>query len=426
MENAFKLVTEMTPKGDQPVAIEELIAGLERKEEHQVLLGATGTGKTFTIANVIARMGWPTLVMAPNKTLAAQLYGEFKALFPNNAVEYFVSYYDYYQPEAFVASSNTYIEKDATINDEIDRLRHSATKSLLTRDDVIIVASVSCIYGIGSAEAYGGLLIALVTGERVDRDALLRKLVEIQYTRNDYDFHRGTFRVRGDVVEIFPVAEESLAIRISFWGDEVEGLAEIDPMRGRLVQKLDKVTIFPASHYVTFEDQRAEAISNIRDELRDRLIHLRDDGRLLEAQRLEDRTMYDLEMLEEIGYTTGIENYSRHLTGRDPGSPPPTLIDYLPKPFLCVLDESHVTVPQIGGMYRGDRSRKENLVEHGFRLPSAMDNRPLRFNEWEERVQNVLHVSATPGNWEMEKTSGVFVEQVVRPTGLLDPVIEIR
>ena len=422
----FQLVTDMTPLGDQPNAIRVLTAGLEGSEEHQVLLGVTGSGKTFTVANVIAEVGWPTLVMAPNKTLAAQLYSEFKDLFPHNAVEYFVSYYDYYQPEAFVPSTNTYIEKDATINDEIDRLRHSATRSLLSRNDVIIVASVSCIYGIGSAEAYVGLLAQAAVGQQLDRDAFLRQLVEIQYARNDMDFHRGTFRVRGDVVEVFPVSEDDRALRISFFGDEVEEIAEIDPLRGRVLGRLDKVAVFPASHYVTFEQDRTQAIGTIRTELGERLRLLREEDRLLEAQRLEERTSYDLEMLEEMGHCSGIENYSRHLTGRDPDDPPPTLIDYFPRPFLCVVDESHVTIPQIGGMFRGDRSRKLNLVEHGFRLPSALDNRPLRFSEWLERVEHCLHISATPGDWELEQTAGVIVEQVVRPTGLLDPRVEIR
>ncbi|MEC8022908.1 MAG: excinuclease ABC subunit UvrB [Myxococcota bacterium] len=423
---AFELVTTMTPRGDQPAAISALLNGLEAEEPHQVLLGVTGSGKTFTMANVISKLGWPTLVMAPNKTLAAQLYAEMKELFPNNAVEYFVSYYDYYQPEAYVPTTNTYIEKDAIINDEIDRLRHSATRSLLTRKDVIIVASVSCIYGIGSAEAYYGLLVDLHVGQEIDRDKVLRELVEIQYTRNDYDFHRGTFRVRGDVVEIFPVAEDATAVRIIFFGDEIEEISEIDPLRGRTLQALDRVAIFPASHYVTFENQRFKAIQAIQDELGARLRLLRDEQRLLEAQRLEERTLYDIEMMEQAGFCSGIENYSRHLTGRNEGDAPPTLIDYFPKPFLAILDESHVTVPQIGGMYRGDRARKLNLVEFGFRLPSALDNRPLKFDEWLDKMGHCIHVSATPGDWELEKTQGEVVEQVVRPTGLLDPRITIR
>ena len=422
----FELVTEKIPRGDQPTAIQELIEGLERGEEQQVLLGATGTGKTFTMANVIARIGWPTLVMAPNKTLAAQLYTELKALFPNNAVEYFVSYYDYYQPEAYVPNTNTYIEKDSTINDEIDRLRHSATRSLLSRNDVIIVASVSCIYGIGSRDAYDGLVLRAEVGQTLDRDELLRQLVEIQYARNDYDFHRGTFRVRGDVVEIFPVWEDATAIRIGFFGDEVEEIAEIDPLRGKTLRKIDRVSVFPASHYVTMEETRRGAIETIQVELGERLRLLRSEERLLEAQRLEERTLYDVEMLEQMGHCSGIENYSRHLTGRDPGQAPPTLVDYFPKPFLVVVDESHVTIPQIGGMYRGDQARKSTLVEFGFRLPSAMDNRPLKFEEWLSRMSHIVHVSATPGDWELEQTGGQITEQVVRPTGLLDPVIEIR
>ena len=423
---AFKLQTGMVPCGDQPEAIAQLVEGLRREEPHQVLLGVTGSGKTFTMANVISQIGWPTLVMAPNKTLAAQLYSELKELFPENAVEYFVSYYDYYQPEAYVPSTNTYIEKDATINDEIDRMRHSATRSLLSRKDVIIVASVSCIYGIGSAEAYYGLLVQVEVGQRVDRDQILRRLVEIQYERNDYDFHRGAFRVRGDQVEIFPASEDAVAIRIGFFGDEVEEIAEIDPLRGRVIRKVEKIAIFPASHYVTFDEQRKKAVQTIRAELQPRLTQLREENKLLEAQRLEERTNYDLEMLEQMGHCNGIENYSRHFTDRAPGEPPPTLIDYFPKPFLCVLDESHVTVPQIGAMFRGDRSRKETLVEFGFRLPSALDNRPLTFGEWEQRVPYVVHVSATPGDWEVEKAKGVLAEQVIRPTGLIDPAVEIR
>ena len=422
----FQLETQMSPCGDQPAAIKALRDGLNCGDTHQVLLGVTGSGKTFTIANVIEQTGWPTLVMAPNKTLAAQLYGELKELFPNNAVEYFVSYYDYYQPEAYVPASNTYIEKDATINDEIDRLRHGATRSLLSRNDVIIVASVSCIYGIGSVEAYYGLLLSVTVGERIDRDAVLRQLVDIQYKRNDFDFHRGTFRVRGDVVEIFPASEQEHAIRIGFFGDEVEEICEFDPLRGRVLKRREKVSIFPASHYVTTAEDRAEAIDRIQIELGIRLQKLRAEGCLLEAQRLQERTLYDIEMLEQAGHCTGIENYSRHLTGRDEGEAPPTLLDYFPKPFLCILDESHVTVPQIGAMYRGDRSRKETLVNFGFRLPSALDNRPLRFAEWQERAPNVIHVSATPGPWELEQTEGVVVEQVVRPTGLVDPIVEVR
>ena len=422
----FSLSSNFEPCGDQPSAIEAISTGLQRNEPHQVLLGVTGSGKTFTMANTIERVGWPTLVIAPNKTLAAQLYGELKELFPHNAVEYFVSYYDYYQPEAFVPSTNTYIEKDATINEEIDRLRHAATRALLSRDDVIIVASVSCIYGIGSSEAYAGLRVQASVGEEFGRNTLLRKLVDIQYDRNDIDFHRGTFRVRGDIVEVFPAAEDSSAIRFEFFGDEIERISEIDPLRGSIRNELENATIFPASHYVTYDEDRKQAIETIRDELAEQLQTLALEGKLVEEQRLRERTMYDLEMLETMGYCNGIENYSRHLTGRNEGEPPPTLVDYFPKPFLCVLDESHVTLPQLRAMFRGDRSRKSTLVEHGFRLPSALDNRPLKFEEWLQRADHVVHVSATPGDWELEQTQGVVVEQVVRPTGLVDPVIDVR
>ena len=427
VKNAFKLHAPFEPCGDQPEAIRALVAGLQQEQRDQVLLGVTGSGKTYTMANVIAQMGWPALVLAPNKTLAAQLFGELKELFPENAVEYFVSYYDYYQPEAYVPSTNTYIEKDALINDEIDRLRHSATRSLLSRNDVIIVASVSCIYGIGSAEAYYGNLLHLEPGP-IDhgRDGILRKLVEIQYERNDLDFHRGTFRVRGDTVEIFPVSEEAVAVRLSFFGDDLEEITEIDPLRGRTLRRLPKVAIYPASHHVTFEAERQRAITAIRDELRERLIVLKAEDKLIEAQRLEERTMYDLEMLEQMGHCNGVENYSRHMTGRAVGEPPPTLVDYFPKPYLTVLDESHVTLPQIGGMYRGDRARKETLVAYGFRLPSAIDNRPLKFDEWLERKDFCVHVSATPGDWEVERAQGVLVEQLIRPTGLVDPEVEVR
>jgi excinuclease ABC subunit B len=422
----FRLSTPHQPCGDQPEAISALLEGLEREELHQVLLGVTGSGKTFTVANVIEHIGWPTLVIAPNKTLAAQLYGELKGLFPDNAVEYFVSYYDYYQPEAYVPSTNTFIEKDASINDEIDRLRHSATRSLLSRRDVIIVASVSCIYGIGSAEAYYGLLVQIEVGDTIDRDEFLRRLVDIQYKRNDFDFHRGTFRVRGDIVEVFPVAEEALALRISFFGDDIEAIEAIDPLRGTVLYETDKAAIFPASHYVTFEENRKQAVKSIKAELVDRLGELVQEDKWVEEQRLRERTHYDLEMLQQMGYCSGIENYSRHLTGRAAGEPPPTLVDYFPKPFLCILDESHVTLPQLRAMYRGDQSRKSTLVEHGFRLPSAMDNRPLRFEEWLERMHSIIHVSATPGDWEVEQTEGIVVEQVVRPTGLLDPEVDVR
>jgi len=426
MPSPFKLTSQFEPKGDQPQAIEQLLRGLDDGEQHQVLLGITGSGKTFTIGNVIARHGRPTLIMAPNKTLAAQLYGEMKELFPENAVEYFVSYYDYYQPEAYVPSSDTYIDKDAIINDQIDRMRHSATRALLSRQDVIIVASVSCIYGIGSAESYHGLLIDLKVGEEFRRDNLLRMLVDIQYERNDIDFHRGTFRVRGDVVEVFPAYEADTAVRIEFFGDTVEAIREVDPIRGKAKGNLDRYAIFPGSHYVTPQEQMRRAIGQIRDELRDRLDFLDKAVRFVEKQRLEQRTLYDIEMMEQMGFCNGIENYSRHLSNRQPGEPPPTLIDYFPKDFLLIVDESHQTIPQIGAMYRGDRARKETLVEYGFRLPSALDNRPLKFEEFETHIHRCIHVSATPGEYEMQKAKGVFVEQVIRPTGLMDPLVEVR
>ena len=426
MARELELVTDLHPKGDQPEAIAELLQGLSEGQDHQVLLGITGSGKTFTVANVIATTKRPTLIIAPNKTLAAQLYSEMRELFPNNAVEYFVSYYDYYQPEAYIPSSDTYIEKDAIINDKVDRMRHSATRSLLARRDVIIVASVSCIYGIGSSEWYQEMLINLEVGQEYRRDRLLRRLVDIQYQRNDIDFHRGTFRVRGDVVEIFPAHSENLAVRIEFWGDDIERIVEIDPMRGKVLEELDQYGVYPGSHYVTPDEHRKRAIESIREELLQWLPELEREGKLLEKQRLEQRTLYDLEMLEQMGFCHGIENYSRHLSGRKEGEPPPTLLDYFPEDFLVVLDESHITVPQLGAMFRGDRSRKETLVEHGFRLPSALDNRPLRFSEWQERVGQVVHVSATPGDWEIEHAGGVIVEQVIRPTGLLDPKVHVR
>ncbi|MEM9729319.1 MAG: excinuclease ABC subunit UvrB [Myxococcota bacterium] len=426
MARDLEIVSELSPKGDQPAAIQELMEGLARGDDHQVLLGITGSGKTFSVANVIANTNRPTLIIAPNKTLAAQLYSEMRELFPKNAVEYFVSYYDYYQPEAYIPSSDTYIEKDAIINDKVDRMRHSATRSLLARRDVIIVASVSCIYGIGSSEWYQEMLINLEVGQEYRRDRLLRRLVDIQYQRNDIDFHRGTFRVRGDVVEIFPAHSENLAVRIEYWGDEIERIVEIDPTRGKVIDELDQYGVYPGSHYVTPDEHRRRAIKSIREELLEWLPKLESDGKLLEKQRLEQRTLYDLEMLEQMGFCHGIENYSRHLSGRKEGDPPPTLLDYFPDDFLVILDESHITVPQLGAMFRGDRSRKETLVEHGFRLPSALDNRPLRFREWEERVGQVIHVSATPGDWEIEQASGVVVEQVIRPTGLLDPRIHVR
>jgi excinuclease ABC subunit B len=425
-ERQFKLTAEFQPQGDQPAAIEKLVDGLQRGRRDQVLLGVTGSGKTFTMANVIARANKPTLVIAPNKTLAAQLYNEFRELFPENAVRYFVSYYDYYQPEAYVPSTDTYIEKDASINDEIDKLRHSATKALLERRDTLIVASVSCIYGLGSPEAYFELMVYLEERSKIDRDQMLRKLVDIQYQRSDYDFHRGTFRVRGDIVEIFPAYEDSSALRIEFFDDTIEAIYEIDPLRGKVQRRVDKATIYPASHYVTTEDRMKQAILGIRAELRERLVELRTERKLLEAQRLEQRTLYDLELLEEMGFCPGIENYSRHLTGRKPGEPPPTLLSYFPGDFLLFIDESHVTVPQIGGMYRGDRSRKETLVEYGFRLPSALDNRPLNFEEFEACVNQAVYVSATPARYEMEKSRGIIVEQLIRPTGLTDPEVTVR
>ena len=422
----FVLSSTMTPKGDQPGAIAALTKGLEKGELRQVLLGITGSGKTFTIANTIANVQRPTLVMAPNKTLAAQLYEELKLLFPDNAVEYFVSYYDYYQPEAYVPSSDTYIEKDAIVNEKIDRMRHSATRSLLSRRDVIIVASVSCIYGIGSRDSYAEMLIIVKRGETFRRDELLRELVEIQYDRNDVDFHRGTFRVRGDVVEVFPVGEEDRAVRIEFFGDEIERISEIDPLRGKVLRDVPSYAIYPGSHYVTPEEMRRRASESIKTELRERLETLSSEMKLVEKQRLEQRTMYDLEMLEQTGFCHGIENYSRHFSGRSAGEAPPVLVDYFPRDFLLVLDESHQTVPQIAAMYRGDRARKEILVEHGFRLPSALDNRPLRFEEFWERVGQTIFVSATPAEFELEQTQGEVIEQVIRPTGLLDPVIHVR
>jgi excinuclease ABC subunit B len=426
MSLQFKLRSEFTPKGDQPAAIESLIKSFEAGAQYQTLLGITGSGKTFTVANLIQKLQKPTLIMAPNKTLAAQLYAEMRDLFPENAVAFFVSYYDYYQPEAYIPTTDTFIEKDAIINDQIDRMRHAATHSLLSRSDVIIIASVSCIYGIGSAETYSGLLINIVKGEELRRDNLLRQLVDIQYERNDTDFHRGTFRVRGDVVEIFPVYEEALAIRVEFFGDEVDGIHEVDPLRGKVLGSLDRYSIFPGSHYVTPRQQLDRAISGIREELKDRLEYYDREGRFLEKQRVQQRTMYDLEMLEQMGFVQGIENYSRHLSQRAPGDPPPTLIDYFPEDFLLVMDESHQTVPQVGAMYRGDRSRKETLVEYGFRLPSALDNRPLKFEEFEKHMRRTVFVSATPGDYELKKSEGVVVEQVIRPTGLLDPEIFVR
>ncbi|RII25599.1 MAG: excinuclease ABC subunit B [Geobacter sp.] len=424
--DTFTLVSDHTPCGDQPRAIDELVAGILREDRHQVLLGVTGSGKTFTVANVIARTNLPALVLAPNKTLAAQLYGEFKELFPDNAVEYFVSYYDYYQPEAYLPTTDTFIEKDSAINDEIDKLRHSATRSLLTRRDVIIVASVSCIYGIGSPAAYQEMHIFFHQGEEVGRDDLLRKLVEIQYERNDIDFHRGTFRVRGDSVEIFPSHDDERALRIEFFGDTVEAISEIDPLRGQVLQRLPKCAIYPASHYVATKETLERAIEQIRIELEERIRWLKSQNMLIEAQRIEQRTYFDIEMMEEMGFCQGIENYSRHFDGRNEGEPPYTLIDYFPKDFLLFIDESHITVPQVGGMYRGDRSRKETLVNYGFRLPSALDNRPLNFQEFTAKLNQTVYVSATPADFELKQAEGAIVEQVIRPTGLVDPEIEIR
>ncbi|MBI3301047.1 MAG: excinuclease ABC subunit UvrB [Deltaproteobacteria bacterium] len=425
-QGTFTLVSDFHPQGDQPPAIDQLVEGLEQGLKHQVLLGVTGSGKTFSMAHVIARVNRPALVLAPNKTLAAQLYNEFKELFPDNAVRYFVSYYDYYQPEAYVPQSDTYIEKDAAINEEIDKMRHSATKALLERRDTIIVASVSCIYGLGSPEAYFDLILFVEENTQVERDALLRKLVDIQYQRNDFDFHRGTFRVRGDVVEVFPAYEEAKAIRLEFFGDTVEAIAEIDPLRGKVLRRLDKIAIYPASHYVTTSGHIKKAIAGIRAELAERLAELQAENKLLEAQRLEQRTLYDLALLGEMGFCPGIENYSRHLDGRAPGEPPNTLLNYFPKDYVLFIDESHVAVPQVGGMYRGDRSRKETLVEYGFRLPSALDNRPLSFHEFEGMARQTIYVSATPGDYERQQSGGRVVEQLIRPTGLIDPEIAVR
>ena len=424
-EQRFKLVSDFTVRGDQVHAIPELVDGLRRGDRHQVLLGVTGSGKTYTMAQVVAEVNRPTLVMAHNKTLAAQLFQEFRRFFPENAVEYFVSYYDYYQPEAYVPATDSYIEKEATVNDEIDRMRLSATRSLFERRDVIIVASVSCIYGLGSPEAYYGMVLPLEKGQRIERDDILRKLVEIQYERNDVEFGRGTFRVRGDIVEVVPSYEEH-ALRIGLFGDEVDELAWFDPLTGKVLRRIEKVSVFPKSHFVTPRDRTKLAVESIKAELAQRRGDLESEGKLLEAQRLHQRTMFDLEMMREIGYCHGIENYARHLTGRAPGEPPPTLLDYLPDDALIVVDESHQTVPQVRGMYHGDRSRKEVLVSYGFRLPSALDNRPLNFEEWEKRVTQVVFVSATPGPYELAKSQGVVVEQVIRPTGLMDPPIEIR
>ena len=422
----FELVCEFTPQGDQPEAIRDLAAGLNEERKHQVLLGVTGSGKTFTIANVVAQVNRPTLVMAHNKILAAQLYGEFKSLFPNNAVEYFVSYYDYYQPEAYIPSTDTYIEKDSSINDEIDKMRHSATRAVLTRRDCLIVASVSCIYGIGSPEMYKQLRVEVEQGAHVTRESFISGLVAMQYTRNDVDFHRGTFRVRGDIVDVFPSYEADAAVRVEFFGDDVESITEIDPLRGIALRRMWHAAIYPGTHYATTADIMEQALRNIEVELEERVSELNARKKLLEAQRLEQRTRYDLEMLRELGYCSGIENYSRHLDGRRAGEPPYTLLDYFPDDALIVIDESHMSVPQIGGMYRGDRSRKDKLVEYGFRLPSALDNRPLTFEEFEARIGQCIYVSATPAEYELKKSEGLIVEQVVRPTGLTDPEVVVR
>jgi len=422
----FKIVSEYLPRGDQPNAIEALTSGVASGKKHQVLLGVTGSGKTFTMANIIANSGKPTLVIAPNKTLAAQLYSEFKSLFPENAVEYFVSYYDYYQPEAYIPSSDTYIQKDSSINDMIDKLRHSATRSVLTRRDVIVVASVSCIFGLGAPEDYLAMRVDIEKNMELDRDRFLHDLVAMHYERNDIDFFRGSFRVRGDRVEIFPAYEEEKAIRVNFFGDEVESISEIDPLKGLVLNKLNGTTIFPASHYVTQKMTLQRAVESILPELKERIEYFRNENKYIEAQRIEERTHFDIEMMQEIGYCNGIENYSRHLTGRAPGEPPPTLIDYFPSDFLLFIDESHISVPQLHGMYKGDRSRKETLVNYGFRLPSAVDNRPLKFEEFESRVSQAVYVSATPADFELEKGKDSLIQLIVRPTGLVDPPIAIR
>lgn len=422
----FQLVSDFQPAGDQPKAIEQLVQSFKQDLKHQTLLGVTGSGKTFTMAHTIAQLNEPALVLAPNKTLAGQLYLEFKELFPKNAVEYFVSYYDYYQPEAYIPTTDTYIEKDSAINEQIDRMRHSATRSLFDRRDVIIVSSVSCIYGLGSPEAYEGMMIQVVSNTSMNRDHFLRELIRIQYQRNNVDFHRGTVRVRGDIVEVFPPYEEDRAIRIEFFGDFIEKISWVDPLTGKTLEELDQIGIYPGSHYATGEENLKRAIKTIQDELRERLNDLKSQMKLLEAQRLEQRTYFDIEMMEQMGFCQGIENYSRHLTGRGPGEPPPTLLEYFPKNFVTFIDESHVTVPQIGGMYRGDRARKMNLVEYGFRLPSALDNRPLNFQEFERMTDKVCYVSATPGEYEFRKSEGLIVEQIIRPTGLIDPVVEVR
>ena len=422
----FKIISDMTPKGDQPSAIEAISRGVLEGRPHQVMLGVTGSGKTFTMAHIIEKVQKPTLILAPNKTLAAQLYNEFKGLFPENAVEYFVSYYDYYQPEAYLPVSDTYIQKDSAINEMIDKMRHSATRSVLSRPDTLVVASVSCIYGLGAPEDYIAMRIELEKDADFSRDQLISRLVEILYERNDMDFHRGTFRVRGDRVEIFPAYEEDTAVRVEFFGDTIDGLFEMDPLTGNTKKAMDRVLVYPASHYVTHQRTRDRIFEDVNAELKDRIDYFVKNRKLIEAQRIEERTGFDLEMIQEIGYCNGIENYARHITGRAPGEPPPTLLDYFPPDFLMFIDESHIAVSQIGGMYKGDRSRKETLVEFGFRLPSALDNRPLRFDEFASRVSQVVYVSATPADFEMEKSKGEVHELIVRPTGLIDPLIEIR
>ncbi|MCP4623314.1 MAG: excinuclease ABC subunit UvrB [bacterium] len=422
----FELISSFEPAGDQPAAIEKLARNLTEGERHNILLGVTGSGKTYTVAQVIARINKPALVLAPNKTLAAQLYNEFKQLFPNNAVEYFVSYYDYYQPEAYIPSSDTYIQKDSSINEMIDKLRHSATRSVLSRRDIVVVASVSCIFGLGAPEDYLGMRIDIEQDMEMGRDDFLFDLITMQYERNDMDFHRGVFRVRGDRVEVFPAYEEEIAIRLDFFGDQIEAISEIDALRGTVNRRLSHITIFPASHYVTKKTTLKKAAKTILAELKDRMEYFRNENKLIEAQRVEERTHFDLEMIQELGYCNGIENYSRHLTGRRPGEPPPTLLDYFPDDFLLFIDESHIAVPQLRGMYRGDRSRKETLVEYGFRLPSALDNRPLKFEESEARISQAVYVSATPAEYELNHTPKSPIELIVRPTGLIDPLIEVR
>ncbi len=422
----FKLVSEYKPSGDQPQAIEKLVQGIKDGKKFQVLLGATGTGKTFTMANVIAQVNKPTLVLAHNKTLAGQLYSEFRELFPENHVEYFVSYYDYYQPEAYIASSDTYIEKDSSVNDEIDKLRHSATAALFETKDVIIVSSVSCIYGLGDPIDYENMIISLRPGMQKTRDEILRKLVTMQYTRSEIDFKRGTFRAKGDIIEIYPSDENEKAIRVEMWGDEIEKISEINPLTGKVISTRNHVMIFPNSHYVTSTDKMERAINTIEEELEERIKYFKDNNKLIEAQRIEERTNFDIEMMKETGFCQGIENYSRHISGREPGSAPFTLLDYLPKDFLLLVDESHATIPQVRGMYNGDRARKESLVQYGFRLPSALDNRPLQFDEFEDKINQVVFVSATPADYEKEHSKENVVEQIIRPTGLLDPEIEVR